>query len=180
MRRPWLILDRDDTVLDDPGYLAEPGGVRFLPGALSGMQRFSQAGWPLVILTNQSGIGRGYFQFEQLERVHEEFQRQLQEARISLAGLYFCPHAPDDGCACRKPQPLLAERAAEELGLAATAAVVVGDKESDLELGRRFGARWTVQLRAKDQALLEADYRVVSLEELAELLLGSAQPTGDR
>ncbi len=176
MPKAWLILDRDDTVLDDPGYLDDPDRVRFLPGALRGLQRFSEAGWPLVVLTNQSGIGRGYFQLEQLELVHDEFRRQLGEAGVSLAGIYFCPHSPADGCECRKPRPLLAERAADDLGLAATAAVVVGDKESDLELGRRFGARCTVQLRAKGQGPLEADLRVASLEELAELLLESDLP----
>lgn len=167
-----MLLDRDDTILDDPGYLSQPDKVAFLPDALEGLQRFHQAGWPLVVLTNQSGLGRGYFSEEDLEAVHQRFRQLLGQAGIELAGIYFCPHAPDEGCHCRKPAPELAQRAAQELQLSLEDVVVVGDKSSDLELGRRVNARRVVQLIAKGQPPLEvADLQCRSLLELAQTLL---------
>lgn len=172
MSQPWLLIDRDDTILDDPGYLCEPEKVVFLQDALEGLQRFHQAGWPLVVLTNQSGLGRGHFDESQLEAVHDRFREMLRQVGVELAGLYFCPHAPDQGCGCRKPATGLAQRAAQDLGLALEEAVVVGDKSSDLELGRRVKAFRVVQLRAKGQPPSEvADLHCISLLELAECLL---------
>ncbi len=171
MSRPWLLLDRDDTILDDPGYLSDPKGLKFLPGALEGMVRFAQADWPLVVITNQSGLGRGLFTSAQLKAVHEAFEQQLQQAGVSLTGLYYCPHHPEEGCRCRKPQVLLALRASQEHELCLDQAVVVGDKDSDLELGRRIGARYLAQLRAKGQPNLSADGVFDSLHDLAQALL---------
>lgn len=171
MSRPWLLLDRDDTIIDDPGYLCDPAGVRFLPGALEGLRAFYQAGWPLVVISNQSGLGRGYFTLTQLEAVHARFHQLLGEVGVRLAGLYFCPHAPGERCDCRKPEPALAERAARELGLELSQAVMVGDKDSDLELGRRIGARYVAQLAAKGQPAFAADGIFSTLDELAQKLL---------
>ena len=167
----WLLLDRDDTILDDPGYLSDPDGVAFLPGALEGLQQFSKAGWPLVVISNQSGLGRGLFNYEQLEAVHARFTACLAEVDVKLHGLYFCPHAPDQACECRKPEPGLALRASAELGLDLSRTVMVGDKECDLQLGRRIGSAYVAQLAAKGQPRLEADGYFQSLAELAAALL---------
>lgn len=171
-RASWLLLDRDDTILDDPGYLSDPNGVVFLPGALEGMARLHSAGWPLIVISNQSGVGRGLFTAEQLAEVHARFVAELADGGVTLAGLYFCPHAPEEACACRKPEPGLAQLASEELGLPLSQAVMVGDKESDLELGRRIGAAYVAQIAAKGQAPLAADGCFVSLTDLATSLLG--------
>ncbi len=168
MSRPWLLLDRDDTIIDDPGYLSDPAGLVFLPGALEGLAAFSKAGWPLVVLTNQSGLGRGYFTLTDLEAVHTRFRELLAESGVELAGIYFCPHAPSEACDCRKPEPGLAQLAASELGLELEQAVMVGDKESDLELGRRIGASYVAQIAAKGQPPMQADGRFGSLAELAQ------------
>ena len=171
MSRPWLLLDRDDTILDDPGYMSRPDQVKFLEGALAGLKAFWQAEWPLVVLTNQSGLGRGYFQLSDLQAVHERFEALLAESGVTLHGIYFCPHSPDDDCPCRKPKTLLAERAAQELGLSLSECVMVGDKESDLELGRRFGARYTAQIISRNQPKLEADGHFKDLLQLAQEML---------
>lgn len=170
-RASWLLLDRDDTILDDPGYLSDPDGVVFLPGALEGLVAFHQAGWPLVVISNQSGLGRGLFGLEQLEAVHTRFRSELATRGVTLSGLYYCPHAPEQACTCRKPEPGLAERASAELGLPLAEAVMVGDKESDLELGRRIGAAYVAQIAAKGQAAMQADGCFGSLSELASALL---------
>lgn len=171
MSRRWLLLDRDDTVLDDPGYLSDPRAIRFLPGAVEGLQLFQAQGWPLVLITNQSGIGRGYFGLEELHAVHARLETLLKDQGVQLAGIYLCPHAPDHGCDCRKPNPALALQAAAELGLDPGDSVMVGDKLSDLELGRRIGSSYVAQIVAKSEALPEADGHFQSIRELAETLL---------
>jgi D-glycero-D-manno-heptose 1,7-bisphosphate phosphatase len=169
--RPWLILDRDDTLIDDPGYLSDPRALKFLPGAVEGLKRFHQSGWPLVLVTNQSGIGRGYFDHKDVRAVHDRLEALLVDGGVELAGIYLCPHAPDQGCSCRKPETQLAQRAAEDLGLVLTESVMVGDKLSDLELGRRIGSRYVAQIVAKREPLSQADGHFESLTELASQLL---------
>jgi histidinol-phosphate phosphatase family protein len=168
----WLLLDRDDTILDDPGYLSDPAKLVFLPGAIEGLAAFSAAGWPLVVISNQSGLGRGLFTPADLHAVHRRFLSDLRAQGVEIAGLFFCPHAPEQACACRKPEPGLAQRASEELGLSLAEAVVAGDKESDLQLGRRIGAAYVAQIAAKGQSpMVVADGCFFSLQELAERLL---------
>lgn len=167
----WLLLDRDDTILDDPGYLSDPAKLVFLPGAIEGLAAFSAAGWPLVVISNQSGLGRGLFTPADLDAVHRRFTADLRAHGVELAGLFFCPHAPEQACACRKPEPGLAQRASEELELSLAEAVVVGDKESDLQLGRRIGAAYVAQIAAKGQPPMLADGCFFSLQQLAERLL---------
>jgi histidinol-phosphate phosphatase family protein len=167
----WLLLDRDDTILDDPGYLSDPQQVVFLPGAIEGLAAFSRAGWPLVVVSNQSGIGRGFFTPEELAAVHRRFNAELEQHGIRLAGLYVCPHAPGQGCQCRKPEPGLAWQASRDLGLSLEHAVMVGDKSSDLQMGRRIGAAYVAQIAARGQPALGADGCFPSLRELARHLL---------
>jgi D-glycero-D-manno-heptose 1,7-bisphosphate phosphatase len=168
--RRWLLFDRDDTLLDDPGYLSDPDKVKFLPGALEGLERFHQEGWPLVMVTNQSGVGRGYFGLKEVRAVHTRLEELLAESGVKLAGIYLCPHAPDEGCRCRKPETQLAEQAAGELGIELAESVMVGDKLSDLELGRRIGSSYVAQIVAKREPLAEADGHFESLTELASKL----------
>lgn len=170
--KSWLLLDRDDTILDDPGYLSDPKKVKFLPGALDGLRRFHELGWPLVVITNQSGIGRGYYGLAELDAVHQEFRNQLCAAGVELAGIYFCPHTPDEGCSCRKPETELAERAARDLNLNLSDSVMVGDKLSDLQLGKRIESEFVAQIVVKGKAALDqADGHFSSLDELADQLL---------
>ncbi|MFA5504194.1 MAG: HAD family hydrolase [Vulcanimicrobiota bacterium] len=171
MSRPWLLLDRDDTLLDDPGYLSDPEVIRFLPGAVEGLRHFHQQGWPLVVITNQSGIGRGYFGLAEVEAVHRRLTELLGKEGVVLAGIYLCPHAPGDGCGCRKPGPALALQASSELGLSLKSSVMVGDKESDLELGRAIGSSYVAQIVAKSEKSEKADGHFESLLDLAKELL---------
>lgn len=159
--RAAVFLDRDGTLIVDRGYLAEPDGVEFLPGALEGLRRLAQAGFPLVIASNQSGIGRGLFEPEALDAVHARLEALLADAGLRLAGTYYCPHAPSDGCSCRKPAPGMLLRAAEELDLALDRSWIVGDKASDVEAGRRAGCRG-VQLGETAPDLLAASAIIMS------------------
>ena len=97
-------------------------------------------GLGLVVLTNQSAIGRGFFDERRLEAIHHQLRTLLETEGVLLEGIYHCPHTPEDGCPCRKPRPGLMERAAKELQFDPKASLVIGDKRCDLELGRRVGA----------------------------------------
>jgi D-glycero-D-manno-heptose 1,7-bisphosphate phosphatase len=135
-----VILDRDGTIVIDRGYLSDPARLEFEPGAAEGMKWLYSRGYRLVVITNQSGVGRGFFTIERLEAMNERLHVMVEEAGAKLEGIYFCPHAPNDGCACRKPALGLMTRAASELGFDPASAIMIGDKESDMEFGRRAGA----------------------------------------
>lgn len=135
-----VLLDRDGTLVVDHEYLADPAGLEFLPGAVEGLQLLHRRGHRLVIISNQSGVGRGLFSLEQLRLVNERLAAMAREIGVELAGIYCCPHRPEDGCNCRKPAIGLVRQAAAELGFEPSATVVIGDKASDMELGRAIGA----------------------------------------
>jgi histidinol-phosphate phosphatase family protein len=139
MRR-FVALDRDGTLIVERHYLADPAGVQLVAGAGASLRHLSGLGCGLVVVTNQSGIGRGFFSPRQVELVHRRLRGLLEAEGVQLDGIYVCPHAPADGCACRKPGVALMERAASELGFDPREAFVVGDKECDIEMGKRVGA----------------------------------------
>ena len=130
-----LIVDRDGTLIPDLGYPREPNRVRLMPNAASALAQLRSAGFLIVLASNQSGIGRGMLSWRDVLAVHAQLEELLHASGVALDGAYYCPHAPDDGCVCRKPRPGLLLRAADELGLDLRRSIVVGDKESDIEAG---------------------------------------------
>ena len=140
MKAPVVILDRDGTVVVDRNYLGDPLGLEFMPGAVAGLRKLHAMGSKLVIITNQSGIGRGILTLEQVERVNAGLSMMMDTIGAPLTATYFCPHAPDGKCDCRKPSPGLLLQAAKEHHFDPATCVVIGDKGSDIELGKRVGA----------------------------------------
>jgi len=138
--RPGILIDRDGTLIEDRDYLADPDGVRLFPGVAEAIAAVNRAGIPIAVVSNQSGIGRGYFTEADLAAVERRVQEALAAAGARLDGVYHCPHAPEAGCGCRKPAPAMAIAAARDLGLDLTRSFVIGDKRADLELGRAVGA----------------------------------------
>jgi len=136
-----VFLDRYGTMIEDPGSLSDPGGVRLIPGAVEGLRALRAAGYRLVLVSNQSGIGRGYFSAEQAKAVHQRVVEELARHGIALDDARYCPHAPDDGCACRKPKPGLLIDAAHELDIDLGASFMVGNAATDIEAGRNAGCR---------------------------------------
>ncbi|MDR3640907.1 MAG: HAD-IIIA family hydrolase [Humidesulfovibrio sp.] len=130
-----VFLDRDGTVIKEKHYLHDPAGVELLPGVVAGLKRMRALGLRLVLVSNQSGVGRGYFSRGDVERVHGRLMELLEAEGVRLDALYVCPHAPDEACACRKPLPGLIERACLELGLDPRRSFVIGDKPCDVDLG---------------------------------------------
>jgi len=140
VERRYVVLDRDGTIIVEKDYLADPDAVELIRGAGAALRRLADLGLGLVVVTNQSGVGRGLFDLGRLGEIHARFEALLAAESVLLSGIYFCPHRPEQGCGCRKPRPGLLERAARELGFEARRAFVVGDMASDVGLGRAVGA----------------------------------------
>jgi D-glycero-D-manno-heptose 1,7-bisphosphate phosphatase len=141
--RPAVFLDRDGTIVVDPGYLRDPALVELFPGAGPAIARLNAAGWPVIVVTNQSGISRGRLTTEEYAAVAARLDALLSPFGARIDATYFCPHAPErDGpCACRKPGLELFQRAAAEHGLDLAASWWVGDRLSDLQPAARLGGR---------------------------------------
>lgn len=146
--RRALFLDRDGTLIVDVGYPRDPARVELIPGAADAL-RALQRDWLLVVVSNQSGIGRGLIAPDEAAAVHDRFVAAFAAAEVAFAGCYYCPHAPDARCACRKPAPGLLLAAAADLDLALPRSVLVGDKPSDLDAGRAAGLAAVFQLGAE-------------------------------
>jgi histidinol-phosphate phosphatase family protein len=171
-RRGLLVVDRDGTLIEEKHYLADPAGVALLPGVVDGLRAFQARGYDVAVVTNQSGIGRGLFGPDALAAVHAELQRQLAEHGIALAGIWHCPHHPELGCACRKPEPGMLTDALQQLGYRPEQCLVVGDKSCDIELGTRLGTRTALVrtgygLGTERDGVCAPDHVVDTLAELA-------------
>ncbi|MBI5200542.1 MAG: HAD-IIIA family hydrolase [Elusimicrobia bacterium] len=136
VKRRVIFLDRDGTIIADrPGfYLSRPEDMRVYRSTPEALKVLRKAGYALVVVSNQSGIGRGFLDHATLERIHGRLRRELAKKGAKLDAIYFCPHHPDDKCRCRKPLPTLAKRAVRDLGLTLEGAAVIGDKKADVDL----------------------------------------------
>src|SRR5215472_10994478 len=115
--RPAVFLDRDGTIAEEVGYLNHVSRFRMFPFAAAAIRRINEAGVPVIVVTNQSGVGRGYFPESLVHEVHELMAQQFREAGARVDAVYYCPHSSRDSCGCRKPKTGMLERAASELGL---------------------------------------------------------------
>jgi len=140
MSRRCVLLDRDGTIVFERGYIRDPEEIELLPGAASALKRLAESGFALAVVTNQSAVGRGLLTEDRLEEIHQRLRELLAAEGVDLAGIYSCPHVPEDGCSCRKPETGLFDRASRELGFQPSESFVIGDKQCDVELGQRAGA----------------------------------------
>lgn len=146
-KRRFVLLDRDGTINVERNYLSDPDLLELYPGVGNALARLRSLGYGLAVVTNQSGIARGRFDIETLSRVHHRLRQMLAAFGVSIDGIYFCPHAPEETCTCRKPLPGMVEQAAAELGFDPKRAIMVGDKAIDVELGERVGAAASILVR---------------------------------
>jgi len=174
--RPTAFLDRDGTVIVERHYLGDPAGVTLLPGAAEGLRRLSAVGVQLVLVTNQSGVARGYFTEEDMHAVHMRLSHLLAEEGVTLDAIFTCPHHPDANCACRKPRVGMLEQARRELSVDWERSAVIGDKPCDIEMGRAAGLT-TILVRTGYGAnpagptACKPDWVVDTLDEAATRLL---------
>jgi len=137
-----VVLDRDGTInRDSADYIKNADEWRPLPGALEAIAQLTQAGWTVCVATNQSGIGRGLLSIDDLHHIHEKMQREVALHGGNIAGIYFCPHTPEDGCHCRKPKPGLLEEISERCNVDMLDVPVIGDSVRDLQAAAAIGAR---------------------------------------
>lgn len=139
--RPAIFLDRDGTIAEEAGYLNHVSRFRMFPFAGGAIRRLNEAGWAVVVITNQSGVGRGYYPEILVQKVNELMKEQLAKAGARVEAVYYCPHTAADNCDCRKPNTGMLERAAREHNLNLARSVVVGDKYVDIELAHNAGAK---------------------------------------
>lgn len=160
-RRAAVFLDRDGTLVVERGYLSDPADLELLPGVPSALAALRVAGFALVVISNQSGVGRGLFPLSRVYQAMARLRLLLRAHHVELDAVYFCPHRPADGCDCRKPGPELLERAAEDLALDLAGSFMVGDKLIDAEAGRRAGGHGVLLRtgygRDEERRLAEAD-----------------------
>ncbi len=165
MRRA-VFLDRDGTITEEVGYLRDVDGLRILPGVASAIARLNRAGIQVIVITNQSGVARGYFSEGFIEEVHQKMKSILAMDGASIDGHYYCPHHPEGtveryrhNCKCRKPEIGMLEQAAREHDLDLPLSFVVGDKYLDVQTGFRAGARSILVLTGYGRELYAAQGR---------------------
>lgn len=173
--RRFVLIDRDGTINVEKHYLSDPDQLQLIDGVGPALRRLGQAGYGIAIITNQSGIARGYFNLERLEQIHARLKAMLAAEGVAIDGIYICPHGPDDDCDCRKPLPGMAEQAMAEHGFDPKLSTVIGDKEVDVELGHAIGAA-TFLVRTghgeKYAAASKADHVVADLPAAVSIILG--------
>lgn len=151
-----IILDRDGTINEDsPDYIKSPDEWHPIPGALEAIAKLNKAGYRVFLTTNQSGIGRGFFDKETLEKIHAKMVRLLTEAGGHLDGIYVCPHHPDDHCQCRKPNTGMILTIAKENHFDAKNTIHIGDALRDMQAAKNVGAEAILVLTGKGEMTLE-------------------------
>lgn len=144
--RPAVFLDRDGTINEEKNYLHRIEDFQFIDGSCEAIKKFNQAGYLVLVVTNQSGVARGYFSLEDVEILHQHMAERLAAADAHVDGFYICPHHPEAGqgefqrvCSCRKGEPGMLLKAAKEHGIDLGRSYMVGDKEADIEAGEKAG-----------------------------------------
>ncbi len=173
--QPAIFLDRDGTINREIGYLSEPEKFELLPNALAGLKKMQDFGYRLVIVTNQGGIGLGYFTKEDFYRVNKKMLTEVSQAGINIDKIYFCPHGKAENCPCRKPEIGLILRAKRELNLDLSHSFFIGDSEIDIQTGARAGMK-TLLISSEllpDPSGIEPkpDFVAKDLLEAAEIIL---------
>lgn len=170
-----VFLDRDGTVIEDSGYLSDPEGVVLLPNAVEGLKLFGAAGLKLVIVTNQSGIGRGYYEVADYEAVTARMVDMLAKQGVVFDAIRFCADAPETPSEWRKPAPGMLLDAASALGVDPSRSIMIGDKQADMQAGKAVGAA-TILVQgpgshvSENVPACEVDFRVGDLLEAVKAL----------
>ena len=167
-----VFLDRDGTMAKDVHYCRRPEDFKLFPNTAKAIKLLNEHGFKVIVVTNQSGIARGYFTEETLAQIHEKMKSDLAKEGAWIDGIYYCPHHPDDNCDCRKPKPKLVLQAVGGRDIELKHSFVVGDLEMDVGLGKAVGCK-TILLRDSPQEdmSISPDYIVSDLLEATQLVL---------
>ncbi len=194
--KPAVFLDRDGTINEQMGYINHSCRFQLLENAAKAIRRLNDAGIPVVVISNQSGLARGYFPEELLTTVHAKMTRLLAEEGAHVDGIYYCPHHPEakeerfrEKCNCRKPEPGLVLQAAAEMNLLPEESFVVGDRWSDIKTAVNCGARSVLvrtgygrgdELYIGPQQTVQPDYKAEDLLEAVDWILSRINTKSDK
>ena len=178
-REKAVFVDRDGTLIHDKNFISKVEDVEFVPGSLEAIKIFRDMGYKVVIVSNQSGIGRGILTKEIVDKINEFILNQLRKEGLDVDGIYYCPHSPDDNCDCRKPNLEMVNRASSKLNLSLKNSWAVGDKLSDVMLGKNMGGKGGLVLtgygkkeleKIKQSSSIKPDFVVENLLEAALII----------
>jgi len=144
-----VFIDRDDTIAKDVPYCSRPEDFELLPEVPEAISALNRNGYKVVVITNQSGIARGYFTEETLNLIHKKMIQDLNSKGAHIDGVYYCPHHPDDNCDCRKPKPKLIHLAAKDLNIDVSQSYMIGDKQLDMDFSRNAGCKAGIYIDRK-------------------------------
>ena len=170
-----VFLDRDGTIATDVNYCCRVEDFKIFKEAPGAIRRLNESGYKVVVVTNQSGVARGYFNGAVLQQIHDYMEEELDRSGAVLDGIYCCPHHPDDGCDCRKPKPGLLLKAAKDLGISLRDSFMVGDSPRDIEAGKAAGCRTVLVTTGPDGqkgTSASPDFVADSLLEAARWIAG--------
>jgi D,D-heptose 1,7-bisphosphate phosphatase len=175
--RKAVFLDRDGTVTVDTVFSVDPAKFEPLPGTVEGLKRLQDAGYLLIVITNQSGVARGHFSEEGLRAFHDHFIARFREVGVAITEVYYCPHHTTGtvaryvkACDCRKPAPGMILRAAREHGIDLAASWMIGDRDCDIGAGRAAGCR-TIRIGTTPEGETKPDFEAGDVAEAAERIL---------
>lgn len=170
-----IFLDRDGTINVDTGYTHKIKDLEFEQKAIQGLQILQNLGYKLIIITGQSGIGRNYYSEQDYHKFMNELYRRLKKEGIKIEKDYFCPHAPEDNCNCRKPKTKMLEQAITDFNINISKSWVIGDKTDDIEMGRRANCRTILVKTSKagedGHFNIKPDFIAKNLAESADYIL---------
>lgn len=155
---PAVFLDRDGVIIQNrENHVCSWNDVEFLPSSLYAIERLSQTPYKIIVITNQSTVGRGIITLQQAETINRRIIKEINKSGGRVDGLFMCPHAPEDHCSCRKPQPGLIQKAAEQLSIDLESSVLIGDALTDIQAGSAAGIKTLFLVmtgRGREQSLL--------------------------
>jgi len=184
MSSPAVFLDRDGTINEEMGYINHLSRFRVFPQAAPAIRRLNEAGLKVVVISNQSGVARGYFSLALMEEVNRYLVKHLAEGGARLDGFFVCTHHPNEDCPCRKPKPELIERAARDLDLDLKRSYLIGDRYTDVQTAANAGVKGILVLTGygrgefefiRDQAPAQPVYVARDLEDAAAWILKDLQ-----
>lgn len=174
-----IFLDRDGTLNVDKGYAHAIADWQWLPEALAGLQLLQKAGWPLVVVSNQSGIARGFFTLADLEKLEKFVNSELAQNNVRIRKWYYCPHGPESDCCCRKPRPGLLQKAASELNLDLAESWMIGDRLRDIHAGQAAGCR-NILLNNEAYPVEKGEAQKMGIPVVANLLQAAEVVAGSK
>jgi len=152
-----VFIDRDGTININFGYISSPDNFKMYPGVKEGIKLLKDNDFKVIIVTNQSGIARGYFSEEILDEIHKKMKKELSEVKTTVDAIYYCPHHPDEGCNCRKPRVGLFEKAIEDFNIDKKKSFLIGDRMLDVEAGHKIDCKTVLIPENKEEVKKEME-----------------------